>query len=410
MRNLAWLERPTVCLLTPALALTVGCAGSRPTGFFPITYWCPPPAEDARYKEAAACGFNLAFNGDLDLAQKHGMKCLVADPRISAAVTKPGGETDAGLDAAIKQYAGHPAFWGFYLKDEPSAAQFGSLAYVNKYVRQKVPRCVPFINLFPTYATPKQLGTETYQQHVERFMTEVKPAVLSYDHYALMKGGRQRGDYFENMEIIRRAGLEHDVPYWFIFLITPHFSYRDPSEGDLRWQVYTALAYGYKGLAYFTYWGVNDKRFGEAMISHAGKTTKRYWMARKVNEEVNRIGPILAVLRSTAVYHTAEPRPAGTSGPGPDALVRKVIGGGVVVGELAGPNGRRYLFLTNASPHREVTVEVTLADGVSIKEEISRGRLEYKEVVVHEQPSRVALRLEPGDGRLFEVEVKTKGQ
>ncbi len=390
------------------LALVVGCAAPRPTGFFPLTYWCPPPAVDARYKEAADCGFNLAFNGDPNLAQKHGMRCLVADRRIAAAVAKPGPETDRGLDEVVKQYARHPTVWGFYLKDEPGAGKFADLAHVNQRLLAKAPNAVPFVNLLPTYANERQLGTKTYEEHVERFMTEVKPRVLSYDHYALMKDDTERADYFRNMEIIRAAGLKHNVPYWYIFLITPHYGYRDPSEGDVRWQIYTALAYGYKGLVYFTYWSVKAEGFGQSMIGHDGERTSRYWLGQKLNAEVNEIGPILAALRSTAVYHTAAERPVGTRAPGPEALVQQTEGGGLVVGELEGPHGRRYLFLTNASPHKAVSVRVAFADGVKIKRELRRGPIRPAKVSLEGRPPRMSLELSAGDGRLFEVEAGPK--
>lgn len=396
------------CLLAILLSLMTGCSGARPTGFFPISYWCPPPAEEARYREAAECGFNLAFNGNLELADQVGMKCLVADPRVAAAVAKPGPETDAGLDEAVKQHAKHRAFWGFYLKDEPNANRFADLGHVNRHLLARAPDCVPFVNLFPTYANAQQLGTKTYTEHVERFMTEVKPKVLSYDHYALMESGKERADYFQNMEIIRAAGLKHDTPTWFIFLITPHFDYRDPDEGDLRWQIYTALAYGYRGLAYFTYWSVNDQRFGESIIGRDGKPTHRYALARKLNAEVNAIGPVLARLRSTAVYHTSARRPAGTRGPGPDSIVQNAEGAGLIVGELQDPKGRSYLFLTNASPHRTATTRVTFADGVRIREELPRSTTQPIRIPVQGRPPQMVINLAAGDGRLFEVEVPAR--
>lgn len=395
-------------LMGAVLVCALGCSSRRPTGFFPITYWCPPPAQDARYKEAAECGFNFAFNGRPDLARKYGMKCLVFDQRVVAAVDKPTLVTGRGLDEAVKQYAKDPAFWGFYLKDEPSADKFADLAWVNRRILAGAPNCVPFINLYPTYANQQQLGTRTYEEHVERFMREVKPRVLSYDHYALMKDGTERPDYFRNMEIIRAAGLKYGVPYWYIFLITPHYGYRDPSEGDLRWQIYTALAYGYKGLCYFTYWSVKAEGFGESIIGLDGERTGRYWLARKLNAEVNAIGPVLAELRSTAVYHTAARPPEAARGPTPDSLVQQVTGGDLVVGELEGAKGRRYLLLANASPRDEIAAAVTLRQGVTIKEELPRGPVKPEKVVVQGQPPKALISLAAGDGRLFEVEVRPK--
>ncbi len=392
-------------LLCIGLLGSLGCAPKRPTGFFPVTYWCSPPAEDARYAEVAECGFTLALNGDLDLAHKYGLKCIVHDKRVQAAVANPGPQTDAGLDAALRDCADHPAFRGLYLKDEPSAAKFADLAHVNQYLLAREPNCVPFINLFPTYASQEQLGTKTYEEHVDRFMRQVKPKVLSYDHYALMEDGTERKDYFRNMEIIRSAGLKYDTPYWYIFLITPHFAYRDPSEGDLRWQVYTALAYGYKGLVYFTYWHVNDKRFGEAIIGRDGDKTKRYYLAMRINAELKAIGPILATVRSTDVYHTTLGRPEGTRGPNARSLVRETEGGGLVVGELAGPKGRRYLLLTNASPHEDVTPKVVFAQSVEGIEELARGYVQPEKIALDGTPPSAKLHFPAGDGRLFEVKV-----
>jgi hypothetical protein len=386
--------------------LLVSCAAPKPAGFFPISYWCPPPAEEARYKEARECGFNLAFFGEPNLSEKYGMKCLVGDPRVAAAVDKPGPQTDAGLNEAVKQYARHPAFWGFYLMDEPGAGKFADLAHVNQFLLAKEPNCTPYFNLFPTYASEQQLGTKTYEEHVERFMKEVKPRVLSYDHYALLKDGTERADYFRNMEIIRAAGLKYGVPYWYIFLITPHYGYRDPTEGDLRWQAYTALAYGYKGLLYFTYASVKAEGFGEGIIDLQGRRTKRYDLARKVNAEINALGPLLAGLRSTAVYHIATKLPDGTRGPDEKSLVRKAEGGDLVVGELQDAKGKRYLFLTNASPHKAATLRVTLADGVRINGEVPRGPGASKRIRAKGKPPVLTIDLPAGDGRLFYVTLK----
>jgi len=397
------------CAILGLVGLLVGgCASpkAKQKPFIPITYWCEPPADDARYKEAADCGFNLAFNGEPNLALKYGMKCLVADPRIAKAVDKPGPDTDRGLDEAVQQYAGHPAFWGFYLLDEPGAGKFADLAHVNQHLLNKAPHGVPFINLFPTYASEKQLGTKTYQEHIERFMTEVKPRVLSYDHYALLKDGKERADYFLNMEIIRQGGLKYDVPYWYIFLITPHYSYRDPSESDLRWQVYTSLAYGYKGLCYFTYWSVKAEGFGESIIDLKGNRTPRYDLARKVNAEVNTLSPELAALKSTAVYHLADKLPDGTRGPDASSLVTKAEGGHVVIGELQAPDGKRYLAIVNGSPKQDLHLRLTLRKGVQIRSEVPRTAEKPGRITLKGTPAVWNLDLSAGDGRFFRVSAR----
>ena len=71
---------------------------------------------------------------------------------------------------------------------------------------------VPFINVFPSYATAEQLGAPSYEEYVEQYLSTVKPRMISYDHYALLKD-HDRPDYFYNMEVIRAKALAHGVPF-----------------------------------------------------------------------------------------------------------------------------------------------------------------------------------------------------
>lgn len=379
-----------------------------PYSFFPISYWVGPPAEystDERYKEIAECNFTLTFGGDINLSHKHGMKCLVFDDRIFKALAKPGVETDAGIEAAVKDYAKHPAFFGFFLKDEPNSRDFPALAHVNQRLLALDPKGVPYINLFPTYATQEQLGNPTYEEHVEQFLTIVKPKVLSYDHYALLQG-RDRPDYFLNMEIIRAKALKYGVPFWFILLSTPHYGYRTPSEGDLRWQVFTALAYGAKGIMYFTYWTVNEKGWGDGIIKSDGTRTERYEIVKAINSEVKALGETLLQLTSRKVYHTTAQTPIGASPPDKNAWVQKVEGGDLVVGELQDAEGKPFLFVTNASHDEAVEATVNLRAKVKAIHEVSKSAGAKPTPLKVRHVGRVAsftLRLSAGDGKLLAI-------
>lgn len=118
-----------------------------------------------------------------------------------------------------------------------------------------------------------------------------------------------RPEYFENLEIIRRQALRVGVPFWNVILATPHFSYRDPSPADMRWQAYTTLAYGGKGLAYFTYWimVVNKDR------EHAAWTTVRLDLPGALVEEVGRSDGALRPLREIRASTRPKATPTGPS-------------------------------------------------------------------------------------------------
>lgn len=368
--------------------------------FFPISYWVGPPEETVqRYAELADCGFTVTWRGDPNLTAQNGMKCLVADSRVDAALADWNDKTARDLDAAVDEWKDHPAYYGFYLRDEPSATDFPALARVNRRILERAPDSVPYINLFPTYANSQQLGTETYEEHVERFMSEVRPRVLSYDHYAL-RGDGERPDYFRNMEVIRDAALRYSTPFWFILLTTPHYGYRDPSEGDIRWQVYTALAYGAKGIMYFTYMTPRYEDFQNGILDREGNRTEHYGIVKRINGELRALAPTLNRLASVAVAHS-EPIPDAAEPLAPGSYLRSVEGGEWVAGFLKDERGGDYLYLVNRNVRDPGRFVLTFDGSVREVERVSRGRGDESALRIAD--SRVGVELAAGDGTLLRV-------
>lgn len=377
---------------------------------FLISYWWGPPATDQSMALIADANFNLAVceegRAALDLAQKHGLKVLINDPRITAKRANDAGFAE-GLATVVQDYSDHPALWGYFITDEPSASQFENLAAIHRELLKHDASRVPFINLFPTYASPQQLGTDTYEQHVDAFMRTVKPKVLSYDHYALMQNGI-RPDYFENLEIIRRAGLKYNTPFVYVLLSVPHFSYRDPSESDLRWQINTALAYGAQGIVYFTYVSPPETKdfegWGEAIVTGDGKPTPRYEQVKRINAEVRTLGKVLTTLTSTAVYHT-EPVPQGATGLPATDLVSSVTGGELVVGHFRNAQGRRYILFANRNPQADVEVSITFSCELKLSEILpDSGSLQVLETSSAGAATTWQTRFSAGQGRLIAID------
>lgn len=426
-------------ILTAAVIVTPARAARRvaPEQFL-ISFWCaPPPAETTleRYQEIAAPGFNAvlppcvgpvtpALNQKLlELCGQTGLKAIVEDARLSAPEGAGGtADLDTALDGVVSDYARSPALLGYFLQDEPSAAKFPRLAALTRGLRARDPRRLAYVNLFPNYATPAQLGASSYPEYVRQFRDTVRPKLLSFDHYALVGAG-ERSTYFENLEVIRRESLRADVPFAAILLSTPHGPYRDPSEADLRWQVYTALAYGARGILYFTYWTPHDEtwHFHNGILDEQGHRTAHYEQIRRLNGELNALAPTLARLRSIGVYHVGS-LPVGTHLLPAGGAVREVQGGDVVVGLFREPRrvgisfgsrpppplirgepGPEYVLLVNRDPRRPARLRVALQPEFAGMAEISRrsgreGRTELPDLIAQ---NSFTVHLAPGDGRLF---------
>ena len=318
---------------------------------FPLMAWNWAPSDAATFQKMRECGLTVAgfvSPKDLDLCHAAGLQAIVADPRVSNYDWTNVDEAAArkNVAALVSEVGDHPAVFGYYLRDEPSAALFPGLATVAGLVRELAPGKWPYINLFPNYANAQQLGTPTYEEHLERFVSTCKPTLLSYDHYALMDDGSLRDGYWRNLEQMRAAAEKHGLSFWNIVLTAAHFNYREATASDLRFQVYTTLVYGGRGLAYFTYFAPKVGNYRMAPIDQFGNPTATWQHMQNVNLQVGKLAPTLLLLRSDAVYHFGAV-PDGSRGPGENALLTDAPGGEFVAGDFTHRDGSRYVMVVN---------------------------------------------------------------
>ncbi len=387
-----------------------------PTDDFIVSYWCGPRPDmdqDARYKQVAAAYFNYCMPPcesatdqqqalALEACVKTGLRYFVSDAGIWA--HKPDDpEFGAAIDAIVEKWSKHPSLAGYFITDEPGVSAFPTLAAINQRLLQKDPSHLPFINLLPNYATPDQLGAPTYEEYIDKFCSLVKPRLLSYDHYALLNDNTERPEYFGNMEIIRRQGLKHKIPTCDILLVIPHGPYRSPSDGDMRWQVNTALAYGMKAILYFTYWTPPPSdplwQSTHGAITHEGQSTERYSQVQQINRELMVLAPTLMKLTSTAVYHTGV-LPAGTVAVAKSSPIQVVSGGPVVLGMFKHQDGSSWAMVANSDPRKPVQVSLQARGFEGIRQLSAKtGRLD--DLIVFN--GRFVLRLAAGEGRLLKL-------
>lgn len=406
MRFLSWIG---LCLAV--LALVSVSDAEEPLGkeFFIHYWWGPPTSGDLNQKYADVACANFTFAGTpgegdavhpdqsraiLDACQAHGIQHLVSDQRINPRITwdmlPPGAANDPkrwdakkpgdpefypSLDAVIEEYANHPAFAGFYVADEPSASLFPWIAKINQYLRQRLPDKIIYISLLPNWApqwllarpSPEENPGEviTYEAYLEQFITLVKPQVLSYDNYAPWDGDPERlKSYFANFEIVREKGLKYGIPTCFVL------SSQSPPQTaavDIRWQINLALAYGFKGISYYTYGVPGEKPL--ALSYSDGALTDLYDEVCRINGQVRRLGPTLMKLTSVGVYHSAEV-PEGCRPLDPGLPLRLQCDRPILLGMFKHEDGSDWIMPVNRDRAEPATVELAFRESVKSVSEI----------------------------------------
>ncbi len=371
---------------------------------FAIGFWVDPPeVTDERYAEIAEANFTLVLGGfgstSPDVVTKQIELCQKYDLRLLA---WPGN----GEASELPQ--GAPV-WGYLVRDEPNVSDFPALRARTDAIHAARPGALAYINLFPNYASEKQLGTATYEEHVQRFIDEVRPDVLSMDHYPIFKPESDgRDGYCATLGVMRESSLKAGIPFWNFFNIMPYGPHTDPTEAQVRWQVYASLAYGAKGVLYFCYWTPRGDEFpkGGAIIGVDGKRTRHYDEAKRVNKAVKNLGSTLMNLTSTSVVRVA---------PGADAKaalagspIKDLIPASVdppndyLAGVYRHADGRRAVLLVNyryaLSAWPTVEFDAPMDQVVEVSQETGA------EVPVHDASPDMAgtqVSLDAGSGRLF---------
>lgn len=401
----------------PFAAAILGClmqaATARAGQGIDVLAWGGPPATVDKLTEMRDAGFTISFTGfgdvdatlkGLDAAREAGVKLLVSCPQLK---TDP-----QGTAAKLKS---HSALAGYFLQDEPAAQAFPELAAWTRQIHAADPDHITYINLFPNYATPEQLGAANYQKYLEDFTKIVPSPILSFDHYPVIQSGgapaELRSNWYENLELASAAAKRAGVPLWAFALSTHHFSYPTPTLAHLRVQVFSDLAYGAQTIQYFTYWqagAANDPTFIDAPIMRDGKRTVAYDRVKQVNAEIQGLAPAFVGSKVAEVGHIGRSRPEGTHGYAPTPPISSIKSDTATDGALVSllkKGGERFLVIVNRDINRAATYTIALDESARA---VSMQRME-KDGTAHPLAGRtIKVELSPGDVAVLEWKANQK--
>ncbi len=332
-----------------------------PARTFPVMAWGGAPSDPNQLKlmrEAGLNGAGFCRVEDAGKVKDADLACFITDRRINGydwSKLPDDAEIRRNLTEVMNQVGGNPAVLGFYLRDEPHASLMPAMGRVSKMLKELAPDKWPYVNLFPYRVSKERMGTPDYETYAKLLVNTIGQPFLSYDNYSLV-AGEMLEYFYNNLEVVRRVALETQTPFWNCILANAHFNYMEPSDATFNLQVYATLAYGGRGIQYFTYYSPHNGNYRLGAIDQFGNKTATWDMMRRINLQIHALAPTLTKLRSTGVYHFPDVpeygKPLAQS-----RLVRRVTlmqrlvrmpaQGRCLVGEFEDGQGRPYLMIVN---------------------------------------------------------------
>lgn len=189
-----------------------------------------------------------------------------------------------------------------------------------------------------------------YPAYLNKIKNEYNPPLWSFDSYPVKVNTGSlawevRKETYANIQYFHDISETSGSPFWAYCLTTPHTVYSNPSneenvfpiprysgsiypeptEGVLRFQAFTALAYGAKGLVYWTYGQIGDKFSGDsednpsltsfctekyfsAPVNRDGVKTAIWDTVKKINQEISVYSSMFAQSKGRFLAHLDNPQ------------------------------------------------------------------------------------------------------
>jgi hypothetical protein len=417
-RAARWEPRPAAGSARPEAASRADPGGSARPAIPPFTLfgWVSPPIEQTtaeRIAELAGAGLNVMLPAWDDagrladtrvrtsLAAAHGVRCLAWDRRLDR-VDFEDPSTLTAIDSVVADYRDDPGFLGYYFTDEPQPPEFPRLAAFYSALRARDPVHPAFDNLLGRSA----FGSRTeWERYARAFIERVRPAVLCDDQYDFLVGSDD-GLFVENAVGLRSLADEYGIPFWSIVLLVQHGRFRGLTPGELRWQVSMLLAYGARGVGYFTYWTPAPDpvwNWQPAVIGWDGTRSPWYDVLAGFNPSVRAAGETLAGLRWLSTGHAGS-LPRGAAPFAPDEWIAAVEGR-AALGRFGEASDMRYVLVANADSLSGRTITLALARPAQAWR-LGNAREAWTALPVESTPqgARVALDLQAGGFALLRLD------
>ena len=215
---------------------------------------------------------------------------------------------------------------GVLLTDEPGIEAADHIREIVGYIKELEPEMDVFTSMLPMYGCvgsyhfkyddeqyknvpiTLEMRGEAYQNYIDTYGQIL--GEFAYDYYPMHTGSKDylQPTFYMNLEMAAKSGLAKGFPIAITlqaFRMDANYQpevgrgdeiYRLPTYEDIRYQVYSALAFGVKRIGYFTFWQHYNESHAEvfpmSMVVYdeaeecGYRKTSIYYDVQKVNRQI----------------------------------------------------------------------------------------------------------------------------
>ncbi len=349
-----------------------------------------------KYQDMYAAGFNItegtAWSGVdqaalFDGREVNGAPINLFEGTELKLMMRAGLNDNNEVQEFVGENKNSPRLAGYCIYDEPHCSDFASVRTKLERVRSVDNTHLLYGNLLHINTPPLAIGATSYDNYVERFITETCMGLLSYDYYPVRCNNPAdesevtlMPNFFQNLEVVSKFAKAYNTKFWAFtrasastewhdvegVMGSQRYKYPIPTEEWMRVQAFAALLYGAQGLQYWPYTSCQDGDM--APIDDDGNLSPTYYFAQNINRDVKALTWVFLGAEMLAVGHTNPETPIGcrrlTPGMLPEGITAVASdGSGVATGILQ--NGKNlFVMVLNADIHNQQSVTVTVDKGI----------------------------------------------
>jgi hypothetical protein len=347
-----------------------------PDGRFPIAAYAGPTgmqSTEFRYVEMQQAGIDLTLktldesgspesNGSrIAIGARHNIWSLVADKRtmVPDRAYSPGWKAD--LDSSVTTFHRRDGMLGYFLAEDPNPQDFASLAAINRRLSQLSQSALAVFTDYPgqgllRYGMP-------YTSYLRRYIEQAHPAMFAVRSYPLLKA-TDNAYYVTTWDSAAYVSRLTSTPFWGMLLLSPYKQYRVPTSAELSWQAFLPMAYGARGIVWFTYWTpspTDPAHYHDGPITFDGHRTAAYGRLVDVNERIQLLGQEIGNMQWQGVRHLA-PVPYGCRAFRPSEKLRVESKTPVAIGFFKQMSGATFGLFVNRDYKKVASVQIFAPD------------------------------------------------